>query len=108
MFNILFELYVGFLETADFAWYKDLDKFKAPSKVIYFLMGWFIIIRANILPELLTWPGTILLLLGGIVYSVGTIFFALGTKVKWMHSIFHIFIVIASILQFLSIVMYVL
>ena len=86
----------------------DLDKFKAPSKVIYFLMGWFIIIRANVLPELLTWPGTILLVLGGVVYSVGTIFFALGTKVKWMHSIFHIFIVVASILQFLSIVGYVL
>lgn len=86
----------------------DLRKFRVISKVFYFTMGWIIIFRINILPMLITWPGTILLLLGGITYTIGSIFFAIGMKKKWFHSIFHIFILISSILQFLSIYLYVL
>ena len=86
----------------------DLRMFRVLTKIIYFFMGWFIIFRINVLPSLITWPGTILLALGGVVYSVGAIFFALGTKMKWMHSVFHLFIIAASILQFFSIILYVL
>ena len=86
----------------------DLRMFRVISKIIYFVMGWFIIFRINLLPKLITWPGTILLVLGGITYTVGAIFFALGMKKKWMHSVFHLFIIAASIFQFFSIIMYVL
>ena len=48
------------------------------------------------------------LLAGGISYSIGAILFGLGTKVHWMHCVFHIFVVIGSLLQFVSIYFYIL
>lgn len=52
-------------------------------------------------------PGFILLLSGGIAYTVGAILYGIGVKKKYMHSIFHLFVVLASILQFLCIFLYV-
>ena len=86
----------------------DLRRYRVLSMLCYLAMGWCIIFKINILPGLITWPGFILLLLGGIVYTLGAILYGVGTKVKYMHSIFHIFILLASILQFLCIYLYVL
>lgn len=85
----------------------DLKKYKVFSMICYLAMGWCIIFKITILPELLTWNGFILLLSGGIVYTLGAILYGLGRKIKYMHSIFHFFILIASILQFLCILLYV-
>ena len=86
----------------------DLRRYRVISMICYLAMGWCIVFKVNILPELITWPGFILLLLGGIVYTIGAILYGVGTKVKYMHSIFHLFIVLASILQFFSIFLFVL
>ena len=48
-----------------------------------------------------------LLVAGGIAYSLGAILYGLGKKHKWMHSIFHLFILSGSLLQFLCILIYV-
>lgn len=85
----------------------DLKRYKVFSMICYLAMGWCVIFKASILPELLTIPGFILLVLGGIAYTVGAIFYGIGRKHKYMHSIFHVFIVIASLLQFLCILLYV-
>lgn len=85
----------------------DLKKYRVFSMICYLAMGWCVIIKASILPELLSIPGFVLLLLGGISYTVGTIFYGLGRKHKYMHSIFHLFIVLGSLLQFLCIILYV-
>ena len=85
----------------------DLKKYKVFSMICYLAMGWCIIFKITILPELLTWNGFILLLSGVIVYTLGAILYGLGRKIKYMHSIFHFFILIASILQFLCILLYV-
>ena len=85
----------------------DLKKYKKFSMICYLLMGWCIIFKIAVLPELLTWNGFILLLSGGIVYSIGAILYGLGKKRKWMHSIFHFCILLASILQFFCILLYV-
>ena len=42
-------------------------------------------------------------LIGGIIYSVGAITYAIGSKRKWFHSVFHIFVVLAAISQFVGI-----
>ena len=52
--------------------------------------------------------GFYLLLAGGISYTVGAILFGIGKKMPWMHSVFHIFVVLGSALQFLAIYFYVL
>lgn len=85
----------------------DLKKYKKFSMFCYLLMGWCIIIKAYLLPELLTKNGFILLLLGGVVYSIGALFYGIGKKKKYMHSVFHFFILGGSLLQFLCILFYV-
>ena len=85
----------------------DLERYKVFSMICYIAMGWCIIIKASILPELLGIPGVALLVAGGLAYTIGTIFYGLGRKVKYFHSIFHLFIVLGSILQFLCIILYV-
>ena len=70
-------------------------------------MGWCIIIKANLLPELLGKNGFILLVAGGIAYTVGAILYGLGKKHKYMHSVFHLFILVGSLLHFFCILLYV-
>lgn len=85
----------------------DLKKYKKFSMICYLVMGWCIVFKIAVLPELITWNGFILLLSGGIVYTIGAILYGLGKKRKWMHSIFHFCILLASILQFFCILLYV-
>ena len=66
-----------------------------------------IIFKINVIIELLTMKGFILLLAGGLVYTIGAIFYGLGKKHKWMHSVFHIACIVASTLQFFCILLYV-
>ena len=81
----------------------DIKKFKTFSMICYLGMGWCIVFTAKLLPKLLGNVGLILLVAGGITYSIGALLYGLGKKYKWMHSIFHLFILIGSLLQFLCI-----
>lgn len=75
--------------------------------VCYLAMGWCIIIKGYVLPDLLTMKGFVLLVLGGVIYSVGAIFYGIGKKHKYMHTVFHVFILLGSLLQFFCILFYV-
>lgn len=85
----------------------DLHRYKVFSMICYLAMGWCVLIRGSVLPILLGWIGFILLLSGGIAYTIGALFYAIGRNVKYMHTVFHVFIVIGSILQFFCILLYV-
>lgn len=85
----------------------DLKQYKVFSMICYLVMGWCIIFRIDLLIKAIGTAGFILILAGGIVYTIGTIFYGLGRNKKYMHSIFHLCVVIATILQFLAIVLYV-
>lgn len=85
----------------------DLKKFKVFSMICYLVMGWCIIAKINIVMETLGLIGFTLLLSGGIVYTIGAIFYGVGKKRKWMHSIFHLACVIGSLLQLICILLYV-
>ena len=86
----------------------DIKKYQAFSMICYLGLGWCIVVSfpvlASVLPAIAIW----LLLLGGIAYTLGAILFGLGCKIKYMHSIFHIFCVLGSILQAIMILIYVL
>ena len=81
----------------------DLKRYKVFSMVCYLIMGWCIIIKGSLLPQLLTTTGFILIISGGIAYTIGAILYGLGKKRKWMHPIFHIACVIGSFLHFLCV-----
>jgi len=86
----------------------DLKRYRVFSMICYLVMGWTIIFRADLLPKLLNPIGIILLVSGGIAYTVGAILYGIGRKKKWMHSIFHLCIILGSLLQFFCILFYVL
>ena len=84
----------------------DLKKYNVFSMICYVGIGWAVLPFMKQTLQVLTMPGFLLLLLGGIAYTVGAVLYGIGGKVKWMHSVFHIFVVLGSGLQFLSILGY--
>lgn len=85
----------------------DLKKYKVISFLLYFGMGWEIVFSYNKLSSVLDKGGLYLLLAGGVIYTVGAAFYGIGKKHKYMHSIFHFFVLAGSILHFFSILLYV-
>ena len=85
----------------------DLKKYKKFSMICYLAMGWCIIVRGDLLPQLLGIPGFALLLAGGLVYTLGAVLYGLGKKHKYVHSIFHICVFLGNLLHVLCVLMYV-
>ena len=86
----------------------DLKKYNVFSMICYIAMGWGIIFFLEHAISVLTKPGFLLLLGGGSAYTLGAILYGIGSKNRWFHSIFHIFVVLGSVLQALAIILYVL
>lgn len=85
----------------------DLKKYRVFSMICYLTMGWCIVVKINILPVLLGMKGFILLLAGGIIYTLGAIFYGIGKKHKYVHTVFHVCVLLGSFLHFLCILLYV-
>ena len=81
----------------------DLKKYEVFSMICYIGMGWAVIPFAKQTRVALTAPGFYLLLAGGIAYTIGAVLYGIGSRKKWMHSVFHIFVDLGALLQFLSI-----
>jgi hemolysin III len=84
----------------------DLKKYNVFSMICYIGMGWAIIPFWRQAMQVLSDPGFLLLLAGGIAYTIGAILYGIGSRKAWMHSVFHIFVVLGSILQFFTILLY--
>lgn len=84
----------------------DLKKYTVFSMICYIGMGWAILPFARQALEVLSFPGFLLLLLGGIAYTIGSILYGLGKKRKWMHSVFHLFVNLGALLQFFAVLFY--
>ena len=84
----------------------DLKKYSVFSMICYIGMGWAVIPFWKQVLHVLTMPGFLLLLLGGIAYTIGSILYGLGRTRKWMHSIFHIFVDLGALLQFFAVLFY--
>lgn len=84
----------------------DLKKYNVISMICYIGLGWAIIPFARQTLEVLTLPGFLFLLLGGIAYTIGAVLYGIGSRKKWMHSVFHIFVVLGSVLQFFAVLLY--
>lgn len=86
----------------------DLHKYRVLSMVCYICMGWSIIVFLPQTITVISKTGFEYLLAGGIAYSVGAVLYGVGAKRPWMHSVFHIFVVLGSLLQFIAIYVYIL
>lgn len=82
----------------------DLEKFRKPSVVCYILMGWVIIIAIKPLLSAMSTTCLWLLIGGGIFYTVGVIFYVIK-KIKYFHSIWHIFTLLGSLCHYFCILL---
>ena len=76
--------------------------------ICYIGMGWTIIFKVGLLIEAVGWAGFWLILIGGVCYTVGAVLYGMGRTKRYMHSIFHLFVLAGSILHLLAILLYVL
>ena len=84
----------------------DLKKYEVFSMICYIGMGWAVIPFWRQILEVMTAPGFWLLLGGGIAYTIGSILYGLGKKRRWMHSTFHIFVVVGALFQYFAVLLY--
>lgn len=83
----------------------DLKKYKIFSMICYLLMGWCIVFTAPNLTPMIGKGGMLLLIFGGVSYTVGAILYLIGAKKHYFHFVFHIFVDIGSLLHFLCILL---
>ena len=76
--------------------------------ICYICMGWCIVLALPTTIRAIGKAGFAWLLSGGIAYTVGAVLYGLGKKHRYMHSVFHLFVLLGSILQFICIFGYVL
>jgi hemolysin III len=86
----------------------DLKKYKVLSMVCYIIMGWMVVLTLKPVIKAMTYDGFLWLLAGGIAYTIGAILYGIGSKVRYFHSVFHIFVNIGSLLQAVGIIFYIL
>ena len=75
------------------------------SQISYVVMGWMVVFAMRLLLAILPLSCIVWLAVGGICYTVGIIFYALGKKNAVMHCIWHVWVLLGSIFQFISISM---
>lgn len=85
----------------------DLKKYSTLSMICYIGMGWCVVLAIKPTIQAIPLPGLLYLLAGGISYTIGAVLYGLGRSRRWMHSIFHLFVVLGSLLQFICIFFYV-
>ena len=76
---------------------------KGISMALYLIMGWLALALYPFAAGLLSTASLLLLLFGGIAYTAGIGFFAFGKKVPYFHAVWHLFVILGTVLQFLSI-----
>jgi hemolysin III len=81
------------------------DRYSFISIIVYLIMGWAIIFAFNDLVEILE-GGATYLMAGGIIYSVGAIFYAIK-KIPYNHPIWHLFVIGGTVCHYITIFYYV-
>lgn len=86
----------------------DVDKNEKIEVVCHLVNGWSAVLLIKPLIAGVGVAGLIFIILGGVMYSIGALLYGLGSKKKYMHSVFHFFCIAGSIFHYLAIYLYVL
>ncbi|MEK4510278.1 hemolysin III family protein [Paenibacillus anaericanus] len=84
-----------------------VKKFLFMSTIFYLIMGWLIVIAWGPLTASVPFEGIVLLITGGILYSLGTVFYV-WRAFPYHHAVWHLFVLAASITHFFAIILYLL
>ncbi len=83
----------------------SVDKFAKFSLICYLASGWCVVFAMKPLIDAMPLNGIMLLVIGGLMYTIGVIFFKLRNR--YMHSIWHVFVFMGSLFQYFCILFYV-
>jgi hemolysin III len=81
-------------------------KLKAISTAIYVIMGWLAVFVIKPLFENIHWNGMLLILAGGISFSLGVIFYMRDKKYIYNHAIWHLFVLAGGIFHYFAVLFY--
>lgn len=84
----------------------NVDKYQLASVICHLLLGWGSLMIINPLIKASSLHAVLILITGGILYTVGSIIYGLGRKIPYMHSVFHFFVIGGSIFHFFFIYLY--
>lgn len=84
-----------------------VERFPALSTALYAALGWCVVVAFEPLLEALAPGGVVLLLAGGLCYTLGIGFYA-WTSLRWSHFVWHLFVLAGSVLHYLAVLLYVL
>lgn len=87
---------------------KPRSEARVLSLVIYAVMGWIVLVAIQPLLASLGTPGFIWLAAGGVLYTVGIVFFAFDERFRHWHGIWHLFVIGGSLAHFVAILRHVL
>lgn len=77
----------------------SIKKYKSMASIMYVVMGLLLVLRAHDFSRIIGDIGLALLLAGSVVYLIGFLFYGLGSKRKWMHTVFHGLCLVGSVLH---------
>ncbi len=87
---------------------KAFDRISHPlwSTSLYIVMGWLVVIAVKPLLANIPTPGLILLVAGGLAYTLGVAFFTLDSRVRYGHFVWHLFVIAGTTCHFFAVLGY--
>lgn len=83
------------------------NKTKVIQMVLYMVIGWSSFMTVFVLWKHFSKDAIFLMVTGGIAYTIGAILYGIGRKKKYIHAVFHIFIILGAFLHFIGLYLYV-
>lgn len=83
------------------------NKTKVIQMVLYMVIGWSSFMTVFVLWKHFSKDAIFLMVTGGIAYTIGAILYGIGRKKRYIHAVFHIFIILGAFLHFLGLYLYV-
>lgn len=83
----------------------SVNRWEKVSLSLYVIMGWSVVFVFKAVVEAMPAAGLVLLALGGVMYTAGIVFYK-ANNIKYMHFVWHLFVLAGSVLQFMAIYFY--
>ena len=84
----------------------SIERFKVVSMILYVGMGWAAVFAGKFLLDRIALPGLVMILIGGLAYTGGLFFYGMK-KFKYMHSVWHLFVLAGSVVHFIAILLFI-
>lgn len=80
---------------------------RIPQLIIYLAMGWLITAALGPLLRAMPLPGVVLLMLGGVFYTSGVVFYLKDERFPYFHAVWHLFVLAGSLCHYFSVLLYI-